>query len=396
VNGLLDATAAACPDEAIARALETAAQVADICAALAPGTDDARAFPVEAFERIRAAGLLAAPLPRAAGGLGLDGSPATMLPLLLLLKTIGRGDLSVGRLYEGHVNALQLIQTFGTRAQVARWAAHARERGLLFGVWNTEAGDGVQIRPLGHGRYRLAGAKTFASGAGYVARPIVPGALPDGGWQMAVVPMDAVAARIDPSWWNPLGMRASASYKVDFDGVEIGDDDLLGAPGDYHCQPWFAGGAVRFAAVQLGGAEALLAATRDYLRALERAGDPYQRARIGEAAILIESGNLWLRGAAGVVELGPDAGQSGDSATRVTYANMTRLAIERICLDVLRLAERSLGARGLLQPHPAERIIRDLTLYLRQPAPDAVLASVGERARESPGRRGMHPVDVRG
>ena len=33
--------------------------------------------------------------------------------------------------------------------------------------------------------------------------------------------------------------------------------------------------------------------------------------------------------------------------------------------------------RGLLQPHPIERIGRDLTLYLRQPAPDAALANAG-------------------
>jgi len=32
----------------------------------------------------------------------------------------------------------------------------------------------------------------------------------------------------------------------------------------------------------------------------------------------------------------------------------------------------------LLHPHPIERIGRDLTLYLRQPGPDAALAQVGE------------------
>jgi hypothetical protein len=66
------------------------------------------------------------------------------------------------------------------------------------------------------------------------------------------------------------------------------------------------------------------------------------------------------------------------AAKIVAYANMTRTAIEAICLDVMRLAERSVGARGLLRPLPFERIHRDLTMYLRQPAPDATLADIGQ------------------
>ncbi len=365
------------------RLLETAAWIADEIAALAAGSDDERSFPVAEFRLIREAGLLAAPLARELGGSGLDGSPDTALELLLFLEELGRGNLSVGRVYEGHVNALHLIQTFGTAQQVNRAASDVNERGLFFGVWNTEAGDGVKIVPLGDGRYRLDGAKTFASGAGYVQRPIVPGALPDGGWQMTIVPVDEVVVEIDPSWWQPIGMRASASYRIDFTGIEIAQDDLLGAPGDYHRQPWFSAGAVRFAAVQLGGAVALLDALRDYLRGLERTGDPFQRMRAGQAAIAVETGNLWLSGAARHVDLTPDAARTDDPAPSIAYANMTRLAIERVCQEVMQLVEHAVGARGLLRPHPVERIVRDLTLYLRQPAPDAALTNAGAYALES-------------
>jgi hypothetical protein len=60
-----------------------------------------------------------------------------------------------------------------------------------------------------------------------------------------------------------------------------------------------------------------------------------------------------------------------------------RTATEEICLRTLQLAERSVGARGLLQPEPFERLHRDLTHYLRQPAPDAILADAGRFALES-------------
>jgi hypothetical protein len=49
-------------------------------------------------------------------------------------------------------------------------------------------------------------------------------------------------------------------------------------------------------------------------------------------------------------------------------------------MDVIQLCERCVGTRGLLPPIPMERIIRDLTLYLRQPAFDAAIANVGQYA----------------
>jgi alkylation response protein AidB-like acyl-CoA dehydrogenase len=358
--------------------LQRAAAVAETLAIHAAHYDASMTFPIESFQAIRGAGLLKAALSSEHGGADLDGRSSTSLALLRMLKHIGRGDLSVGRLFEGHVNALQLIQTFGRPDQIARWASDVRDGELLFAVWNTEAGDGVRFVPGASGRYRMHGSKTFASGAGHVERPIVTGALPDGGWQMCVVPLDRAGAAIDRSWWQPSGMRASTSFKVDFTGIELEQSDLLGDPGDYHLQPWFSGGAIRFAAVHLGGAEALLDATRAFLRMLNRAGDPHQQSRLGQAAIHVESGNLWLAGAARVVDIGQSPPSAASTQLMVDYANMTRLAIERVCMDVMQLCERAVGARGLLQPYVFERIIRDLTLYLRQPAPDAAQTSAGQ------------------
>jgi alkylation response protein AidB-like acyl-CoA dehydrogenase len=103
----------------------------------------------------------------------------------------------------------------------------------------------------------LSGSKTFCTGCGYVERPFVNGKLPDGSWQMCIVPMDEVTAVVDPNWWQPTGMRATVSYKVDFTGVEVEAKSLISQPGDYFRQPWLSAGVIRFAAVQLGGASAL-------------------------------------------------------------------------------------------------------------------------------------------
>ena len=175
-------------------------------------------------------------------------------------------------------------------------------------------------------------------------------------------------------------MRATASFAADFSGLRVAPDDLLGAPGDYYREPAFTGGSIRCAAVQQGGAEAVFDETRRFLARLDRTGDPYQRARLGEMAWRVESGRLWLDGAARHVPgAGATAGGAAeaDTARAVAYARLMRSAIEDNALRVLALADRSVGARGLLRPEPFERLHRDLTHYLRQPAPDAALAEAG-------------------
>jgi alkylation response protein AidB-like acyl-CoA dehydrogenase len=370
----------------ISNVLTRGVEIADFCAANASAIDYNGAFPVKEFELMAEAGLLAAPLKPELGGLGLGIDAAVTYELLMLLKQVGRGNLAVGRVYEGHINALQLIQTFGTPEQVDAYAGDVRDRHKIFGVWNAEAEDGVRVYPLENGRYRLEGSKTFCSGSGFVDRPFVNGPLGDSPWQMCIVPMEEVATVSDPAWWQPAGMRATASFKVNFSGVELDASSLIGKPGDYFRQPWLTAGVIRFAAVQLGGAEALFDATRHYLRDLNRTADPYQQERLGRMAIAVESGNLWLRNAAEFVKdyapiFGGCPDQSNNQADKlVAYANMMRTAIEQICMDVMQLCERSVGTRGLLPPHPMERIIRDLTLYLRQPVFDAALANVGQYA----------------
>lgn len=359
-----------------AQAEAAANELAPRLFAQAGETDVVGAFPTQEFEWLRAAGLLMAGLPAALGGAALH-APAATHSLLKTLQHIGRGNLAVGRVYEGHFNALQLIQQLGTAAQVARYAADARA-GRLFGVWNTEdPAEGVHLEALANGRYRLRGAKTFASGAGHVTRPLIAGALPDGqGWQLFVLPADTQPPVLDTCFWRPLGMRASASFRADLTGLELESEDLIGPPNAYYRQPAFSGGAIRFAAVQLGGAEAVFEETQGFLRGLGRTDDPYQRQRLGEMAIALESGRQWLRGAAEHAARPGGATEEGAEAT-VAYANMTRTAIETICLDMLQKAERCVGARGLLQPLAFERLHRDLTHYLRQPAPDGALADVG-------------------
>ncbi len=339
-------------------------------------TDEHGSFPIVSFKAIADAGLLACVLP----GQTLDYNLVKTSQLLQLLKLIGGADLSVGRIYEGHLNALYLIHLFADETQKETWYADVIQHKSLFGVWNTQASGGIRIHATENGKYRLEGSKTFCSGAGNIGRPLITGELmgaSSGGWQMCIVPVEKVQpVKQDPSFWKPLGMRSSVSYRMDFTGIEIEEKDLLGKPDQYYSQPVFSGGAIRFAAVQLGGAEAIFNAARQYLQSLGRTDDIFQRSRMAEMACLIASGDNWLQAAGNKTdEWLKDVSQTDRI---ITYANMTRTAIEEICLRTMQLAERCVGARGLMKPNVLERIHRDLTFYLRQPAPDASLTAIGE------------------
>ncbi len=337
-------------------------------------------FPHHTFSLIRREGLLALPtLPEYDPLQAPDFATARAVfhRQLLLLKAVGRGSLPAGRIYEGHVNALHLIQLYGNSQQKKYWIDCATEQRQLFGIWNTEFRDGIKIHQLSDDEYEIEGSKTFCSGAGEVDQMIITGRLLSGtqnlGWQMVVVPLEKLdERRIDASFWNPMGMTASASYKVDYTGIRLRKSDLLGQPDDYHQQPAFSGGAVRFAAVHLGGAEALFEHTRRQLQQRDRVDHAYQLHRLGQLAIAVEGGNQWLSGAAG------NALYAYNSTEQVMeYANMVRTAITGLCQEVIQLTLSSVGVQGCMKPNPVERIIRDLQTYLCQPNPDGALASVG-------------------
>jgi alkylation response protein AidB-like acyl-CoA dehydrogenase len=242
--------------------------------------------------------------------------------------------------------------------------------GRLFGVWNTDPppGGGAPLALDGDGV--LKGRKVLCSGAGWVDRALVTArdaSVPsDAPTRMVLVPLGR-GEGADLSGWTAQGMRASATGAVDFTGTRIGPSELIGEPGDYLEEPDFSAGAWRFAAVHCGGIEAVLGALRDHLHRTGRGADPHQAARLGQAAMATETARLWVEAAAARAEA-PGAG-----AEAVAHVGLARLAVERAALDVLELAQRSVGLQAFMRPNPLERTARDLATYLRQPAPDRVL-----------------------
>jgi alkylation response protein AidB-like acyl-CoA dehydrogenase len=345
------------PDDALLA--RVAALLPDV-AAHAAALDESPAFPRADFDALIAAGLLRATLPERLHGAGYgEGAEGADL-LRRLLVVLGEASLPVARLYEAHVNALQLVFRYGGNELQARCADDAAA-GHLFALWVTDPqGDGVRLSGG-----VLEGAKAFCSGAGAASRALITAAAPDG-VRMLIVPL--ADARVMPSGIRLAGMRAAVTGSVDFSGVRAGAADFLGEAGDYLREPVFSAGAWRGSAGAVGGLRALVKLHRNELRDRHRDADPHQRARFGQVLMAHETARLWLAQAARRACL-----EDGPADEIVAYVNLARIAVEAACLDAMRLTQRGLGLGAFMAGHPAERVCRDLAVFLRQPAPDETL-----------------------
>jgi alkylation response protein AidB-like acyl-CoA dehydrogenase len=318
--------------------------------------------PLDDLDRLRRAGLLRAVLPRCLGGFGFGTEPEGTDGLLAVLRLIGRGDLSLGRLFEGHVNAVQLVLRYGNERQVEATARDVTD-GHLHAIWNTEIPPGVRRV----GQAWLSGRKSHCSAAGVATRGLITVDQHIDGGQLLLARLQP-GERSGPVAGSLHGMRGTRTGWVDFECYVPGEDDWIGQPGDYMREPVFSGGAWRTLAVLLGGLESLVEEIGDQLTARRRDGDPRQRARLAEATIARQTAYLWVAACARLAD-GSDYAAAGVAE----YVNLARRAVEAACLDAIRIAQRSLGLAAFVDSNPVEPLMRDLATYLRQPAMDEAL-----------------------
>lgn len=335
---------------------EAADAVARRVRALAAAWDRANGdegYPADRLAELARAGALAAfaTLPDRAAVEALDAT----------LRLVGGADLSLGRVWEGHINAVQLVHAYGDVGQRATLASDLGAH-RVFGVWNTEPAPGMAIEAAGPGGWRLRGAKSFATGAGWIDRILITARDGEGAKRMVLVDIAGMGARADASDWRVRGMKGTVSGLFDFEGMEVGDAALIGEAGDYEREPRFSAGAWRFCAVQLGAAQALVRHLRDHLVASDKAGDPLHRVRFGAALAQVRSAGCWVARAAELAERA--------DADAVSFVLMTRGVVEDACMTAMEAAARSVGTGAFFEGSRIDRITRDLGLYLRQPFPD--------------------------
>jgi hypothetical protein len=324
-------------------------------------------FPAEAFQRLAGAGVLAA---RHDGG-----SP--FLDELALVREVSRADGSVGRILDGHLNAVErlLLSAPGVLDPAERSAIAAGR--LLLGVWGADPehgeGEPATLREEPDG-LRLYGVKTFCSGAGGVQRALV--VVRDVAEQRRLAYVDlASGVSIDRDWYRAEGLRASESHRVVFSGAQV--LALLGGDGEMLREPWFSRDAIRTSATWAGIADGVVSAATSWLcqRTVkgQLAGLAAGRMRVAASTI-----DRWLE----------HAGRRADANLPMSETSIeARWAIAAACREIIADAASACGSRPLATGGPLSRGRRDLDLFLLQHRLEPKLAAHGIAAIEGTDRK---------
>jgi alkylation response protein AidB-like acyl-CoA dehydrogenase len=352
--------------------------------------DRAAAFPAEDFEDLYAAGLNAAAVPKEFGGSGLGPHRGNVYTLWMMTKELAKADLSLARCWEGHVNSLVLLDGMADEGQKARWFEGVVRRGQKWVAWSGEPqarAPGEKLRfgttlERVEGGYVVEGNKVFSTSAtGAEWAILLTSTAGPGGARHSSAPANTQllmacdlsdpSITTDGSWWDPIGMRATASHLVKFDRTFIPDENLIGYPGQYLLEGWQTCFIPHYAATFLGAAEAAYDFALEYVITQNKVADPYVQHHIAQMSINVETAHLWLRHVAGMWEGGrrEEAQVAGSRARHV---------IEHLAEDTVKRCIRACGARCLNRPSPLERIYRDLSFYVRHDNDDHILATIGK------------------
>ena len=353
--------------------------------------DRTATFPAKDFDDLFHAGLLAPVLPKEHGGHGLGPYTGDVFTLWMMTKEIARADMSLARCWEGHVNSLVLLDGMSTEEQKARWFKGVVERGEKWVAWSGEPQARKPDEPIRFGTtvervdggYIINGNKVFATSAGGAqwAILLVNTAGPGGVRHAAAENLDTVlmmacnlsdpSLEIDTSWWDPIGMRATASHLVHFRNTFVSEEDLIGYPGQYLKEGWQTCFIPHYAATFLGAAEAAYDYALDYITTQKKIEDPYVQHHLGQMSVNVETAHLWLRHVARLWETGRylEAQLAGSRARHV---------VEHLAEDTVKHCIRACGARCLIRPSALERVYRDLSFYVRHDNDDQILATIGK------------------
>ena len=279
------------------------------------------------------------------------------------LADVGRADLVLARLAEGHADALAILAELGGFEPAEG----------LWGVWAANPpGQRLRAEVTG-GEWRLVGDKPWCSGAGACAHALVSAEAQDG-YRLFAVTLDRATASPVDGTWPAVGMAGSDSRSVRFDGAPA---TAVGPPGAYLERTGFWWGAAGVAAVWHGGAAGVADAL---LRANDRRplGD-HALAHLGAIDAALAASRAVLADTARQIDAHPVLkGVAAESLAR-----RARAVVERTATEVLDRVGRALGATPLALDAPHARRVADLTVFLRQSHAERDLQALGVAALAS-------------
>ncbi len=344
--------------------LETARAFArERLAPFAADWEKAGRVPREVLRELGRLGFLGMTVPPQWGGAGAD-----YVSYALALMAIAGGDgatSTIMSVQNAPVNALLL--RYGTEAQKRRWLVPLARGEIIgaFALTEPQAGSdasNLRTRAVRRGdRWVIEGSKQFIT-SGSIASLCVVFAVTDPGAgkkgiSAFLVPTDSPGYRV-VRVEEKLGQKASDTCALALDGVELGEEALLGREGEGYRIALSAleSGRIGVAAQSVGMAEAALEHALTYARERQAFGKPildHQAVafRLAEAKAALEAARQLTLHAARLLDAGEPALEAACMAKLVASETA-----ERVCSAAI----QTLGGYGYLEDYPVARIWRDV------------------------------------
>ena len=320
--------------------------------------------PRDLYRGMGEVGLMGVCVPSEHGGAGAD-----FVSYVLAMEEVAAADCGVANMMAANNSPVAAaVARHGTAAQKEGWLAKLARGEAIGAIALTEphtGSDAAAIRTRARrraegGGWTIDGAKSFiTAGATADVAMIVAVTDPSAGKRgitCFLCPTDRPGYRVVRKE-SKLGHRTNDTCQLALDGLEAGDEDVLGAPGAGLgiALGHLSAGRIAVAAQAVGVARAALEAARGYAHEREAFGKPiveHQAVafRLAEMATEVEAARqMYLHAAA--------LEAAGESSIR--EASMAKLfaseMAERVCSGAIQVH----GGYGYLSDFPVEKYYRD-------------------------------------
>lgn len=331
--------------------------------------DEQHHYPKDVVQAAAALGFGAIYVSEASGGIGLG-----RLEAALIMEAMAYGCPSTSAFISIHNMAAWMIDAYGSEALKGRYLPGLVAMDQIASYCLTEPGSGsdaaalktkaVKAKDSEGDHYVVTGSKAFISGGGvndlYITMVRTGGDGPKG-ISCLVIEKDMPGVSFGAQE-RKLGWRSQPTAQVNFDGVRVPVENLVGAEGQGFAiaMAGLDGGRLNIGACSLGGAQRALDEALAYTR---------QRQQFGKAIADFQATQFTLADMA--TDLAAARALLYQAAVKVTEgaADKTMFAAmaKRFSTDAgMSIVDRGLqlfGGYGYLQDFPMEKLFRDLRVH---------------------------------